>query len=128
MLQPEAGKLRQDMDGGIRPDGKLALFQRAAARQEFHRFRLGLELALGDGEELPSHLGEVYALCRAVEKLDAVCLFKLPHVVGYRGLGETQRLASSGEAPVDGDGMKGFQLRMSHIVQTYMFYQNIRFD
>ncbi len=90
--------------------------------------RLRLELALGDGEELAAHVGERDARRRAGEELHAIGLLQLAHMVGDGGLGQPQRLRRAGESAVHGNRMKGLELGVSHIVQTYVFHKNIRFD
>ena len=64
----------------------------------------------------------------AGEELDAISLLELPHMVGNCGLGEIQALGGAGETAVDCNRMEGLELGVSHIVQTYIFYKNIRFD
>ena len=94
--------------------------QRAPARQQLQRLRLRLELALGDGEELAPHVGQRHAGGRPGEKLHAIGLLELPHMVGHGGLGQAQRLRRARESAMHGDGVKGLELGVSHIVPTYM--------
>ena len=116
------------MHGGIGSDGQLAFLQRPPARQQFHGFRFRLELALGDGEEFPPHVGQRHAGRGPREQLHAIGLLELSHMVGNRRLGQPQGLGGAGEPGVHGNGMEGFQLGVSHIVQTYVAHKNIRFD
>ena len=128
VLQPEAGKLGQNVHGGIRADGQLPFLQRPPARQQLERLRFRLELALGDGEELAPHVGQRHAGGRPGEQLHAIGLLELPHMVGNGGLGEPQRLRRAGETAVHGNGVEGLELGVSHIVRTYVAHKNIRFD
>ncbi len=49
-------------------------------------------------------------------------------MVGNGGLSEAQSLGGAGESAMDGNGVEGLELGVSHICQTYMFHKNMRFD
>ena len=75
---------------------------------------LRVEHLAGDGEERTAFLGQIHRVPATTKEDTPAVPLEISHLDRNRGLGEEKPLRRPMEIPLQGDGMKGFELRIGH--------------